>query len=115
MKNKFKLHEKYVLDLLNECKTGYQEYVWGNLEDIILVDKNQHHYQLLTTGWQKGRHINDILMHFHIKPDGKIWVETNNSEVQVAKELEKRGVTKSDIVLGFHPESLRHFTDYAVA
>ncbi|MCF8246699.1 MAG: XisI protein [Saprospiraceae bacterium] len=53
-------------------------------------------------------------MHFHLKPDGKIWVETNNTEIQVAKELEKKGVPKTDIVLGFHPESVRHLTDYAV-
>jgi hypothetical protein len=114
MKNKVKKYEKLLLELLNEHKTGYQEYVWGNLEDILLVDKAQGHYQLLTQGWQKGRNINDILMHFHLKPDGKIWVETNNTEVQVAKELEKKGVPKTDIVLGFHPASVRHLTDYAV-
>lgn len=114
MTNKTKRYEKFILELLNEHKTGYQEYVWGNLEDIVVVDKQQRHYQLLTKGWQKGRHIHNISMHFHISQDGKIWVETNNTEVQVARELEGKGVPKSDIVLGFHPQEVRHLTEYAV-
>lgn len=69
----------------------------------------------MAKGWQKGQHIHAITMHFFIAPNGKIWVETNNTEVQVARELEKKGVPKSDIVLGFHPENVRHLTDYAVA
>jgi hypothetical protein len=115
MTKKMKSYEKYILELLNEHKTGYQEYVWGNLEDVLVTDKPNRHYQLLTIGWQKGRRIHDISMHFHIADDGKIWVETNNTEVQVARELEKKGIPKSDIVLGFHPQHLRHLTDYAVA
>jgi XisI protein len=115
MNNKVKRYEKYILEILNDHKVGYQEYVWGHLEDVVLIDKNSLHYQLLTTGWQKGRHIHDISIHFHIAADGKIWVEINNTEVSVAKELEKKGVPKTDIVLGFHPEKVRHLTDYAVA
>jgi hypothetical protein len=114
MNRKVKRYEKYILELLNEYKTGYQEYVWGNLQDILIVDKLQHHYQLLTTGWQKGRHIHDIKIHFNISEDGKIWIETNNTEVQVARELEKKGVPRTDIVLGFHPQAVRYLTDYAV-
>lgn len=115
MKNKIKKYENYIIALLEEHFTPYQEYVWGHLEDIVLIDKGRRHYQLLTTGWQKGKHIHDISMHFHIESDGKIWVDTNNTEVQVAKELEKKGVPKTDIVLGFHPASVRHLTDYAIA
>jgi hypothetical protein len=31
MKSKVKKYEKILLELLNEHKTGYQEYVWGHL------------------------------------------------------------------------------------
>ena len=115
MKNKLKLHEKAILEILEEHKTGYQEYVWGNNEDFVLADKINRQYQLLSNGWQQGRYINDILIHFQIKPDGKIWINANNTEVRVARELEAKGVSKSDIVLAFHPENLRHLTPYAVA
>lgn len=115
MKNKIEQYEKIILEILHEHKTGYQEYVWGSNEDVVLADRESHQYQLLSTGWQSGRHINDIMMHFQIKPDGKIWIEANNTDVRVARELEARGVPKSDIVLAFHPEQLRHLTDYAVA
>ena len=115
MTKKMKMYEKYILELLNEHKTGYQEYAWGNMEDVMLVDTTNRHYQLLTVGWQQGRRIHDISIHFRISEDEKIWVEVNNTEIQVARELEKKGVPRTDIVLGFHPENVRHLTDYAVA
>lgn len=115
LKSKIAHHEKAVLDLLNACKTGYQEYVWGNREDIIVADKNSRHYQLVVTGWRRGGHLHNLLMHFHIRPDGKIWIEVNNTEVEVARELLERGVPKTDIVLAFHPENVRPLTGFAVA
>lgn len=113
--DKISKYENIILDILNEYKTGYQEYVWGNIEDIIVIDKVNRHYQLIATGWRRQRHLHTLLMHFHIKPDAKIWIEVNNTEVEVGRELEEKGVSKSDIVLGFHPENVRALTQYAVA
>ncbi|MFN0035522.1 MAG: XisI protein [Saprospiraceae bacterium] len=115
MKNKVEQYEQFIIDILEEYKVGYQEYDWGNREDVLLIDKERHHYQLLTTGWQTGKHIHGIMMHLHIHGDGKIWIEANNTEAEIARELTDKGVPKSDIVLAFHPEKLRAMTGYAVA
>ncbi|MEZ4959253.1 MAG: element excision factor XisI family protein [Saprospiraceae bacterium] len=49
----------------------------------------------------KGGHSQEKLIHCTSNPTEQIGVETNNMEVQVAKELEKMGVPKTDIALGF--------------
>ena len=52
-------------------------------------------------------------MHVDIK-DNKIWIQHDGTEIGIAGELEKLGVPKSDIVLGFHAPYKRKFTDFAV-
>ncbi|NEO83786.1 MAG: XisI protein [Spirulina sp. SIO3F2] len=47
--------------------------------------------------------------------DGKIWVQQNTTELQIAQELVERGFAKDQIVLGFQYPALREYTDYAVA
>ncbi len=54
-------------------------------------------------------------VHFHVKKDGKVWVLANWTEEDVAEALIKKGVLQQDIVLGFHPQSVRAHTGYAVA
>jgi hypothetical protein len=52
-------------------------------------------------------------MHLDIK-DGKIWLQWNGTEDDIAAELMSMGVAKQDIVLGFHTPYARQFTDFAV-
>mgnify|MGYP006272710859 CR=1 FL=1 len=87
----------------------------SDLRDVIISDPQSGHYQLLRTGWESGRFLHDIVFHFHIKPDGKIWLLQNNTDIPITDQLLKKGVPTTDIVLGFHPPELRKFTDYAEA
>jgi XisI protein len=54
------------------------------------------------------------LPHLDIK-DGKIWIQWNGTEDDIAAELVALGVPKHDIVLGFHTPVLRQYTEYAVS
>ena len=47
--------------------------------------------------------------------NGKIWIQDDNADYGVALDLERLGVPKSDIVLGFHPPEVRPHTEYAAA
>ena len=47
--------------------------------------------------------------------NGKIWIQDDNTDYGVALDLERLGVPKSDIVLGFHPPEVRPHTEYAAA
>lgn len=44
----------------------------------------------------------------------KIWIQRDGTEMGIANELIAAGVSKEDIVLGFHAPYKRQFTDFAV-
>lgn len=79
-----------------------------------IFDVERDRYQLIYIGWDNDRRVFGPVLHFEIK-NGKIWIEWNGTEIDVAEELIKMGVTKQDIVIGFHPPYLREFTEYAIA
>jgi len=54
------------------------------------------------------------MLHLEIK-NGKVWVQQNWTEIEIGKELMARGIPKTDIVLGFLPESMRADSEYAAA
>ncbi len=47
--------------------------------------------------------------------DGKIWIQYNGTEFDIAQELRDKGVPASDIVIGFHPPYIRSQTIYSAA
>ena len=47
--------------------------------------------------------------------DGKVWIQCNTIEMDIAAELVEMGVAKEDIVLGLHPPYKRPYTGYGVA
>ncbi|NJO42492.1 MAG: XisI protein [Cyanobacteria bacterium CRU_2_1] len=69
--------------------------------------------QLVQVGWQNNRRVYGCILHLDIK-DGKIWLQHNGTERQVADELVALGVPKQDIVLGFQSPSKRKFTEFAI-
>ena len=85
------------------------------IEFQVITDTRNNHFQLVETGWYEKQFIHSVIFHFQIKPDGKIWLLANNTDILVAEELVKKGVSASDIVIGFHRESVRQFTGFAVA
>lgn len=86
----------------------------SELHSHLIIDRERKHYQLLTIGWRKETYI--YMVAFHLSIDqGKIWIHQNNTEVLIADELCEKGVSKSDIVLGFISEYARPYTGFAVA
>jgi XisI protein len=65
-------------------------------------------------GWQNERRIYGCILHLDIK-DGKIWLQHNGTESDIAQELVELGIAKTDIVIGFHSPFKRQFTEYAVS
>jgi len=85
------------------------------IEFQVITDTRNNHFQLVETGWYEKQFVHSVVFHFQIKFDGKIWLLANNTDMLVAEELVKIGVPAADIVIGFHPESVRQFTGFAVA
>jgi hypothetical protein len=85
----------------------------NGVEDELIFDTQHNHYQLFRVGWTDNLfRICSVVLHFDIK-DGKIWIQHNGFEADIAAELVERGVPKSDIVLGFFAPYRRKLTEYA--
>lgn len=82
------------------------------VENKTLFDREANRYAVLSLGWEGARRIHHFLAHLEII-EGRIWVQEDNTDLALAEELERAGIPRSDIVLGFHPPEVRAHTDYA--
>ncbi len=89
-------------------------YANQDLKREVLADRKRNHFQLFFIGWEGNKFYHDIVLHFDIKENGKVWIQQNNTELQVADELINRGVIHEDIVLGFRHPQIRPYTGFAV-
>ena len=85
----------------------------SEVETQLAFDTELHHYQLLHVGWRNERRIYGCFLHLDIK-DNKIWLQHNGTENEVTEDLVNMGVPRQDIVIGFHSQFKRQFTEYAV-
>lgn len=85
------------------------------VETQFIEDCDKHHYQLVNTGWRNKRRIYGCFLHIDIKPDGKVWIQHDGTDIGVAEILVEKGIPKEDIVLGFHSPMKRKYTGFAVA
>jgi XisI protein len=86
----------------------------SEVEVELIFDTENDHYLLLDIGWQKSRRIHDCIFHFDIK-DGKIWLQENNTDLEVDEDLAEMGISKDEIVVGFHHPSMRKYSNYALS
>jgi XisI protein len=86
----------------------------GEVITMPILDQERDHYQLLDIGWDEaGKRVFQPIIHIDLL-DGKIWIQENAMDVDIAKDLVAAGVEPLDIVLGLHSRSLRRFSEYGV-
>ncbi len=106
-------YQRAIIDILKEY-AAIKKTLTPGVKSQIVVDTNNHHYQLLSVGWHGQKYIYTMAFHFDIV-DEKIWIQQNNTEAMIADELVERGVPATDIVLGFVVPDARQFSGFAVA
>ena len=89
-------------------------YSYGDITAKTLFDREEDRYLLISVGWHGGKRVHGCLIHLDII-DGKVWLQRDDTDYQVAKELEAEGIPKAHIVLGFQLPEVRPYTEYAVA
>ena len=77
-------------------------------------DRNSDSYGLVETGWADNQRVHQFIIHLEII-NGKVWIQADHTDLNVTRELERAGIPKSNIVLGFQPPAVRRFTEYAAA
>jgi hypothetical protein len=113
--DKLEDYRKIIMDLLEnlaQAKTLGTEQA-EEFETQVISDTRNDHYQLLHLGWLKQKRTFGVSIHLDIK-NGKIWIQQNSTDIDIAQELIRNGVPKEDIVLGLQLPSLRKYTDFAV-
>jgi XisI protein len=103
-----KKYQKIIIDLLkpfeNEATGTY-----------VIFDKEQRHYQVMRATWDSKQHyFLRVLIHLHIKTDGKIWIMENRTEEDMGDLLVEKNVPKAHIVIALLPEQVRSHSGFAV-
>ncbi|MFN4255205.1 MAG: XisI protein [Saprospiraceae bacterium] len=109
--DKIESYQKILTQLLEEIAA--RPYANApEIEQQILIDFQRKHFQLINIGWHRGRYIFNPLLHFDLR-DGKVWVQQNDTELEIGDELAARGIAPTDIVFGFIPENERDLVKIA--
>lgn len=113
------------MNLVTKYKKIVREYVEeiGKLvpadefsETHIVLDETNGHYILFDIGWQNQLRIYLPFVHIDVKSDGKVWIQHDGTDLDIARALTRRGIPASSIVLGFKSPSIRPLIDdFAVA
>lgn len=81
------------------------------MEAQLLFDAERD--QLLYMGWDGFKQVFYPIVHIDVR-DGKVWIQHNATEEEIADDLISLGIDRQEIVLGMHHPSLRPYTDFAV-
>ena len=97
--DKIDRYRRIILDILEERA----KIIYANLDaqNEIIVDRDRDRYQLATIGWKGYKRIHTATLHFDII-DGRIWIQSDQTEHGIAHDLMERGVPKSDIILAYY-------------
>jgi XisI protein len=77
------------------------------LQVVPIFDRQTDRYQLLCQGWTAGeKRVFHPVIHIEIIQD-LVWIQHNQSDLDIGEALCNRGIPKSQIVLGLHPPSVR--------
>jgi XisI protein len=106
------VHRKVVKSFLQEYADARRHRSDTVIETVF--DNENDRYLVLDIGWEGSKRIHHCIFHFDIK-DGKIWLQENNTDIEVDQELETMGIAKKEMVIGFHHPSMREYSDYAIA
>ncbi|MEO0988402.1 MAG: XisI protein [Cyanobacteria bacterium J06639_14] len=105
-------YRSLVEDLLRELHR-YDQSSHGGVESQLVFDAEHNHYLLIDVGWEQKQFVYGTIVHIDIK-DGKVWIQRNNTEINLAERLVEQGIPKQNIVLGLHSPFMRQASGYAV-
>ena len=107
-------YRQWVRQLLTDLAEPQPSQAASSIESQMLFDSEHDHYQLLDIGWDGMNRVYTCFIHIDIK-GGKILIQRNMTEADLAQDFVKFGVPKDDIILGLHPPYKRPHTGYGVA
>ena len=84
-------YREIILHLLNDYASVKSPF-WPDVENQIVSDVGEDHYQLLRLGWDEpGNFVYAVAFHFALKY-GKVLIYANNTDRNIADELSAAGI-----------------------
>jgi hypothetical protein len=106
-------HQRAVLELIERlAKVDSNEQADATIK---IIDELGGHYLLFNNTWKYGRRYYGCFLHIDLSADGKIWIQHDGTDLNVAEQLMEAGIAKEEIVLGFQPPSVRAVLGFGVA
>ncbi len=125
---KLEWYREVIESVLNEYAA--LPYSYAKIEAEVVFDRLRDRYLWMDVGWDgdlgvghlsapparsvtTDRRIHGCLVHIDII-DGQIWIQRDGTEDGIAADLERAGIPKEHIVLGFRLPEIRHYSGYGV-
>ena len=116
LKNKIKKYQKILAAYIQDLAYEYNTSIGNDVTYQAIIDTKANHFQLVRMGWRQNKSLYAVLIHLDINAEtGNIWVQQNNTEILLDKDLEIKGIPQKHFVLGFRLVQMRAFSDYAIA
>lgn len=87
---------------------------YGDITVELVLDEKGDHYELSYIGWDGYDRIHGSIIHIDIR-DGKVWIEYDGTDDEIANRLVEAGIPPSHIVLAYRHPNKRKYTSFAVA
>jgi hypothetical protein len=102
---KVKKYQKIILTVLDYYASIKSPFM-PDVENKVISDVKNHHYQLVRIGWYKDKHVHYTVFHFDII-QGKVWIQENRTDVRIDEALIEAGIARKDILSGLQHPKLR--------
>jgi len=84
-------------------------------ETQLIMDDERGHYLLFSVGWGNNRREYMPFVHLDVRPDAKVHIQHDGTDLKIAEQLVKEGIEKQHIVLAFQtPNRRKLIPDFAV-
>lgn len=113
---KIETYQKILSEYVERLADKYNNALGNELTYQAIIDTKNNHFQLVKMGWNNYKFIYAILIHLDISPTtGNIWIQQNNTEILLEKDLKIFNVPEGHFVLGFRSADMREHSNFAVA
>jgi hypothetical protein len=105
-------------DIIEKVLTDAWEFIGPKndtgVEYKLMFDRQRDSYAITAIGFDGPRRVHRFVIHLEII-NGKVWLQADNTDLVIAHDLERAGLSKNEIVLGFQEPKVRPYTEYAAA
>lgn len=108
-------YKEIIRQLATEIASSGKSLEKKSIENQLITDDEHGHYLLYFNGWREDQRTYGCFLHVDVKPDGKVWLQYDGTDLVVAEMLMEKGILQEDIVLGFQaPFKRPHIAGFAL-